>query len=151
MQPSVLLTSSLLQLFLLPLWKKNNKMLVFNTFHCKITQIPYCLLSLCLSYFWLLISFLQNALQSGALDSSVEFYVSSSCSLFGSLFLCTFLMLSSVQYSPSCITRVALHEVRLLRFSIGEVENLSLCIISVWLLLPTKSIRLQYTLHSYLL
>lgn len=88
------------------------------------THTPDGLLSLGLSHFRFLVTFLQDLIESSTLNSSVELNVASSRSLLGCLFLRTLFMLSSVQDGPSCVTRISSHKVRLLSFTIGEVEYL---------------------------
>lgn len=87
-------------------------------------ELPYRLFSLRFSYFRLLISLLQNGLQSGSLDGTVEFHISSSCSLLWCLLLSALPMLSSIENSPSCVTRVPTHKVGFFCLAIGKIENL---------------------------
>lgn len=67
---------------------------------------------------------MQNGLQSGSLDGTVEFYVSSSRSLLRCLLLGALPVLSSIENGPPCVTGIPTHEVGFLRFAIGKVKNL---------------------------
>ena len=85
--------------------------------------IPYCLLSLCFSYFRLLIAFGQNSFKSCTLDGSLEFNISSR-SLFRDLFNWALFVFSTVKDSPWNLSWISSHQEGSLTFFVQEIERL---------------------------